>query len=60
MAAQKIEAYAPAEGLVAVHQTIDGKDYVMDVPEGAVELWAQSGWTKASVKVAKAAENKEE
>jgi hypothetical protein len=57
MAAEKLNVYA--EGTVSLHQTIDGTDYVMDVPEEAVDTWEQSGWKKAPAKVAKAAENKE-
>jgi hypothetical protein len=57
MAAEKLDVYA--EGTVTLHQVIDGADYVMDVPEEAVEIWEQSGWKKAPAKVAKAAENKE-
>lgn len=58
--ATKLDTYQPAEGQVTLHQTIDGEDYVMDAPEEAVAAWEQSGWKKASAKVAKAAENREE
>jgi hypothetical protein len=56
---KKLEPYAeyPGETVTLVHS---GLDVTQDVPEEAVELWEQSGWKKASAKVAKAAESKEE
>jgi hypothetical protein len=54
--AEKLNVYAPVEGMASLHQEIDGTDYVMDVPEEAVPQWEQSGWKKAPAKVAKAAE----
>lgn len=59
--ATKDNVYAPQDGVefVALHQTIDGEDHVMEVPPEAVEVWEGSGWKKASAKVAKAADNEE-
>jgi hypothetical protein len=55
----KIDPYAeyPGEKVTLVHPDLD---VTQDVPETAVELYEQSGWKKASAKVAKAAESKEE
>ena len=54
---EKVNAYAPAEGQVTLfHSELD---VTMDVPPEAVEIWERSGWTKATAKVAKAAEDKE-
>lgn len=56
-----LNTYQPLEDGVTLHQEIDGVDHVMpNVPPEAVAVWEQSGWKKASAKVAKAAENREE
>lgn len=55
----KVEPYAEYQGeKVTLHHS--DLDVTMDVPAESVEVWEQSGWKKASAKVAKAAEKEEE
>jgi hypothetical protein len=59
--AVRVNAYQESDvDLVDLHQVIDGTDYVVAVPADAVANYEQSGWSKASAKVAKAAEKEEE
>jgi hypothetical protein len=55
----KVDPYAefPGEKVTLHHPDLD---VTQDVPEEAVEVWEESGWKKASAKVAKAAEKEEE
>jgi hypothetical protein len=62
MVAVRVNTYQEIDGVefVDLHQVIDGTDYVVGVPEDAVGQYEQAGWTKASAKVAKAAEKEDE